>query len=528
MLIAVLALAAVLRVWGFEFGLPNTITRPDENTVVGTAARLITLGTFDPAFFAYPSVYIYLLAGLYATGCAGTVLARVFPDVDACVASWPRDWTPLFLTARVVTAVAGVATVAAVVAIGRRLHSSAGLIAGLFLAVAFLHVRDSHFGVTDVPMTALLVITVLLILRAHEQPSVRRFVVAGLVGGLAASTKYNAVLVGGSVVVSEGLTWLSPREADPVRHRRLLWFTGAAAVAFLIGTPYALLAPSRVWHDARAESLHLLGVHAGIRLGVGWQYHALVTLPQGLGWPLFLVGVAGILLAFVRTPRQAVLVFSFPLIYYFVAGRGYTVFTRYMVPMVPFLCLGAGAFVATIASIETLRKIRARRLAIAALVAICALPTALKAIAFDRVLTRVDSRVLAADWLAAHAQPGSWILAVCSNYGVPQMWKRGQPMPFRVSSWDNDARSVVEGARPDFIVVEQSGLFHYSPVHEELQAVLKDYELRHAIRTYDPDTPHVWDQQDGFYLPLDGFTRVVRPGPTFLIYERRDRPGRAL
>jgi len=377
-------------------------------------------------------------------------------------------------------------------------------------------------------MTALLVITVLLVLRAHEQPSVRRFVVAGLVGGLAASTKYNAVLVGGSVVVSEGLTWLSPREADPVRHRRLLWFTGAAAVAFLIGTPYALLAPSRVWHDARAESLHLLSVHAGIRLGVGWQYHALVTLPQGLGWPLFLAGVAGILLAFLRTPRQAALVFSFPLIYYFVAGRGYTVFTRYMVPMVPFLCLGAGAFVATITSVDALRKIWVRRLAVAALVGICALPTALKAIAFDRVLTRVDSRVLAADWLAAHVQPGSWILAVCSNFGGPQMWKRGQPMPFRVTSWDNDARSVVEGARPDFIVVEQSGLFHYSPVHEELQLVLKDYELRHTIRTYDPDTPHVWDQQDGFYLPLDGFTRVVRPGPTFLIYERRDRFGRAL
>src|SRR5262245_25195828 len=139
-LVAILLIAAVLRVWGFEFGLPNTVTRPDENTVVGTAARFMLLRTFDPGFFDYPSLYMYLLGSLYAGGCAGKVLVNLFPDVGTCVAAWPRDWTPFFLTARIVTAAAGVATVATVVAIGRRLHSSAGVIAGLFLAVAFLHV----------------------------------------------------------------------------------------------------------------------------------------------------------------------------------------------------------------------------------------------------------------------------------------------------------------------------------------------------------------------------------------------------
>jgi hypothetical protein len=291
----------------------------------------------------------------------------------------------------------------------------------------------------------------------------------------------------------------------------------------LIGTPYALIAPSRVWHDARAESLHLMSVHARVQLGVGWQYHALVTLPQGLGWPLFLVGVAGIVVAFVRKPRQAAIVFAFPIVYYVVAGRGYTVFTRYMVPIVPFVCLGAGTLVTSVFHGRVLRNIWVHRVAATMLAGTCALPTALKSIAFDRVLTRVDSRVLATDWFATRAQPGAWVLAVCSNYGGPQLWKNGRPLPFRATSWDNDAAIVVDGARPDFIIMEQSGLAHYSPPHEELRPVLRDYALRHVIRTHDPNTPHVWDQQDAFYLPLDGFADVVRPGPTLLIYERRDR-----
>jgi hypothetical protein len=31
----------------------------------------------------------------------------------------------------------------------------------------------------------------------------------------------------------------------------------------------------------------------------------------------------------------------------------------------------------------------------------------------------------------------------------------------------------------------------------------------------------VYDRQDAFFLPIDGFTGVARPGPTVLIYKRR-------
>src|SRR3954447_3101484 len=519
-LLAILGVAAALRLWGLGFGLPNTVVRPDENVVVGAAARFTIRRTLDPGFFSYPTLYMYVLGGLDALGCAGGILLRRFPDIDGCTAAWGRNWAPVFMTARLVTATTGVAAVAAVVAIGRRLHPLAGWFAGTFLAVAFLHVRDSHYGVTDVPMTTMLLAAVLLIQRAHEQPSRGRFLVAGLIAGLAASTKYNAAVVGASAVVSQALAWVSSGDGRAVRHTRLFWFTVAAASGFLIGTPYALIAPSRVWHDAHAESLHLLAGHAGIRPDIGWRYHALVTLPLGIGWPLLIVGVIGVVVAFVRRPRQAELIFAFPIIYYLIAGRGYTVFTRYMIPVVPFLCLGAGAVVAAISEAGALGTTRIRGLVAAALAFVCAVSTAPKAIALDRILSRTDSRVLAANWIEARAGRGASILLVSSSYGGPQLSRDGQPMPFEVLTWETDARGIIAGRRPDLILVEESGLSQYTEFPDALRPVLQDYVLETVIHASDLRVPHVYDQQDAFYLPFDSFKGVERPGANFYIYRK--------
>ena len=39
--------------------------------------------------------------------------------------------------------------------------------------------------------------------------------------------------------------------------------------------------------------------------------------------------------------KRALVLFLFPLLYYLLAGRGYAVFVRYMIPVAPFLCIGS-------------------------------------------------------------------------------------------------------------------------------------------------------------------------------------------
>src|SRR5213078_1942504 len=87
-------------------------------------------------------------------------------------------------------------TVAVVYRLGRQIRDeTTGLVSALFLTFAFIHVRDSHFGTTDITMTLFIVGAVSLLLDAHESGDRRQFALAGLVAGLAAATKYNAVIL---------------------------------------------------------------------------------------------------------------------------------------------------------------------------------------------------------------------------------------------------------------------------------------------------------------------------------------------
>ncbi len=61
---------------------------------------------------------------------------------------------------------------------------------------------------------------------------------------------------------------------------------------------------------------------------------------------MLVAGIAGMLLLVYRDARKGVLVSLFPVTYYALLGSGRTVFTRHMIPVIPFLCLTAGYFAA--------------------------------------------------------------------------------------------------------------------------------------------------------------------------------------
>lgn len=515
-LLPVLAIATILRFWGLGFGLPTTGARPDEGRLVGIAARFTLNHDLNPHFFSYPTLFPYAVGSVYAGWCAGAVVVRAYPSMSDCSERWFDNWIPLFLTARALSAVAGVGAVALVFFIGLRFHRLAGWLAASLLSVAFLHVRDSHFGVTDVAMTSMTLLALLLLLRAHERPSLWRFVVAGLVAGLATSTKYNALLLGVPAVLSQAFAWAPAGRGIEVRHTRLLLFATSAAVGFFAGTPFALFDRNEFLTHTQSESRHLLEWGRSVPLGIGWVYHAIVTLPQGVGWPLFVVGVAGIVWALAAQPRLAAIIFSFPLVYYAVAGRGYTVFVRYMIPVIPFLCLGAGAAIAAIwVRLGRRRDVIANAAAVA-LTAVIAAPTALKSVAVDRLFAQADSRVLLNDWVMARATPNATMLAT----GGIELYVSGQRLPYRVLNWEVDVLGP-ERVKPDWIVVQDSALYHYNGRPAELEAMLDQYSLEHTIVASDLQYPHVYDHQDAFFLPIDGFAGVTRPGPNFLIYHRR-------
>ena len=56
--------ACFVRFYGIDFGLPHTECRPDESTLVFEALSFFS-GDLNPHFFNYPTLYMYVLFGLY-------------------------------------------------------------------------------------------------------------------------------------------------------------------------------------------------------------------------------------------------------------------------------------------------------------------------------------------------------------------------------------------------------------------------------------------------------------------------------
>jgi hypothetical protein len=526
---ALVALGAGVRLWSLGFGLPHTQARPDETYIMGVTLAFLR-GDRPPAAYDYPWLYPALLAVAYLGYFLWGWAAGMFASVSELVASWPTHWEPFFLINRGVSAAFGAATVAVVFRIGRRAWGDAsGLVAALFMALAYLHVLNSHFGTTDVTMTFFVMLAVALLLEADLTNQPRLLVWAGIWGGLAAATKYNAVVLGAPMLATLVLHALAQPEgrARAVLMRGALALGGPFVAIVILAMPFLFFDFER-FQSAIGMLTHSMSVGFGPDLGLsrGWLHHLELSLRHGLGIPLLVAGLLGAVAIAAREPRKATVLLSFPVLYYALAGASRNQFFRYALPVVPFLCLTAARTTDLAAAAMARRLAPGRRAAGLGIVAVLAAgivaPSAASVWQSDRILGQVDNRVVIARWFAKNVPPGSSVLQSGSHYGHVQFERR---LGYREWTWNrNRFVFVLDGKipadRPEWILLQESPLPSATqPIVAEFLA--EGYALAGRFVAMPPDPKRVFDQQDAFFVPFAGFENVRRPGPNFSLYRLR-------
>jgi len=261
----------------------------------------------------------------------------------------------------------------------------------------------------------------------------------------------------------------------------------------------------------------------GLALSRGWLHHATITLPAALGWPLFLAGVAGTVWALV-TSRRAAVVFAYPLAYYAVAGSGYRVFARDMLPVLPFLCIAAACL--TVSAVNKILETQPRRRGWAIAVAACVIvaPSAVNVRRLDRILVRPDNRMVVATALPGIIPAGSVVYHSGEQYGQVPFYMTNPPLGLKLIGYDAAAnRFAADGSLPAWIILQRSPLTLYSPIPEGVERIVRDqYELIRHFAVGTEAATRVYDQQDALFLPLAGLAGIERLGPTFDIYRLRE------
>ena len=70
---ALVILAAALRFWALDYGLPHPLTRPDEEVIL-SPTLYFARGDLNPHYHIYPGLYLYLV---WLWGEAGLALRRL-------------------------------------------------------------------------------------------------------------------------------------------------------------------------------------------------------------------------------------------------------------------------------------------------------------------------------------------------------------------------------------------------------------------------------------------------------------------
>ena len=547
----ILSVGFALRLWGISFGLPNLHCRPDESTLVNKALAMGT-GDLNPHFFNYPSFHFYVLACIYGFFFICGWASGAFSGIADFQRLFFTDPSAFYLIGRIFSALLGSVSIGVTYLIGRRLENErTGLLAAFFLSLAFLHVRDSHFLTVDIPATFYMLLGCLFALRHLTKSDSLDWLWSAVCCGLAASTKYNLGLFGFVPLVS---VWISSRSQEGKPWAKLLGVAGAMLLVFVAASPFVLLDSSSFWRDLSYERMHFSAGHGGIELpaGRGWLYHLRFTLRHALGWPLLLASLLGVGRMLWRRRPEGLVLLSGMLVYYAVAGSGRTVFMRYMLPMVPLLCVAAGAVCQA-----TVRRRDLAFLLVAALIA----PSAHAVWQHDRLLTRPDTRLLAARWIEAEIPDGTSIAMHGSDFGFPRVrrnrvWLREQleaareagqagrrlaamlewedypPVPsyyvvelqaenplHRRTVWTSyDADRLRENGI-EWIVTHDHPLF-YSQVAPRLEAELANEAT--LVQRFDPFMGEgvlpSFDPIDAYYAPVAGYGSAERPGPLIRIY----------
>jgi hypothetical protein len=481
-------------------------------------------GIVNPHFADWPHLYFYVAAAWLAP-------FRLIGLV--------QDPASGYLWIRILDALLGTLTVLLVFEFGRRAYGwLAGLLGASALAVAFLHVRDSHFATLDIPLTLACTATLYIAYRTIQSRGLRPLLLNGISLGVAASLKYNGALVFAGIAAAQTLRARAERSRWPRLLARLALIAAVGVATLVLTSPFLVLDPGMTQHGIGYIFAHLGRATAP---AIGWVQLGL-ALWYGIDPVLLLLAVIGIAYAAVRREPADWIILTFLLVYFVLIGAGGSVFLRYADPMIPpLLLLGGRAFAALV---NLTARGQARRLALGVAFVLVVVAPVAHDVRYNLLIQQTDTRTSAFDWLAQHVPAGS-------RAAVPYMagpahdqamidsgeHSHGATDLYVASFLDSRLETqytIHELTRQDLQLTSLDGFRN-----EGIAYVVVGYEKPGtgcqvdsplertllaqgpALASFSPTNgcpDSVFDPIDTYYVPLAGYGGWVRPGPYIRIY----------
>ena len=419
----------VLRVWGVNFGLP-LLYHPDEPTFVRIAMHFGT-GDLNPHWFGNPgNVFMYFLFFCYGLVYLAGYIFGLFPNPEAFVEYYRSSPTIFYLTGRMTEVVLSTASIYLVYKIAVLLKNrTAGLAAALFLATSPMHVEHSKYVRIDIMSAFFVLLAVFYCLRLLDSKKRIHYLAAGAGAGLALAAKYPTGAVIATVIfafmlagwekffnekdkenrtIYQAVVFLRSRFFD----RDFILGSFSILAAFAVTTPFFFIDFKNAVHDLLYEvgTSHVGGEKRSLLASL-WWYAAGPLREEGMNGVIEILALGGMIWLLKEKNKKAWIAFSFFAIYSFIVGLAASQFSRWIIPLLPFLAIFAGVCIAQIFSLAAKMTTRRRPApaALAGIIVALIFPQILQCIDGNHEFTRPDTRQFCKTWVEQTLPPNSRI-----------------------------------------------------------------------------------------------------------------------
>jgi tetratricopeptide (TPR) repeat protein len=412
--LVVLLVAAALRIWGIGDRLPDAslgINVIDDTAIEETDRTTIMRSwgmwrggakDFDlnPHTGGWPALSFYVTLGIQFVYQSWYGTVHPGAGVQVFAEHVQRDSAGLFLLSRFVNALIGVLSVALTwrlaLPLGGRL---AAILAALFLAANPLHVLTSqHISDPNLLAMVFVALAAVSIARVAEGGGFRDSLAAGVWIGLAGACKYVPLIL---------IVPLFLAHVRGARWRAFAAASGIAVAAMFLASPFTFLDWQTTLDAFTVQRRSLFSDWVGqTPFPIALPTYLISALPHALGWPVYLLSVAGGALLWRRggSGRAVVLI---ALVVILANGLLRAAQDRYMLVVFPVLMAGAGVAVAAAWSRwkDRAPAMLRRGAAVGAVMAIAMAWPLPDLWNVRRALARPDSRHEARRWINANLGP---------------------------------------------------------------------------------------------------------------------------
>ncbi len=355
-LVLILGFALLVRVLRAKAGLPYLYAW-DEPQTASNALQMLKTGNFNPHFFAYGTLTIYVnylvdvVHYFYLMGQpvdAKDTLNALWEIQTVWDTKW--HWTishpSFYYWNRIAECVFGAATVLLVYLVSKLALNNrwASLLSALTLAAMGAHIDASVTIAPDILVAFFVLATVFMSLLFVDTRNTRHIFWALLFSGCAIATKYNSLLV--LILPTIALFYANVKHRPDFKQKWVWMLPVVPVVTFVICMPFALLDSAAFLHGIGSELRHykVLG-HAGASSEPGWpnMVYQFAYFRQNLGLVGSIIAWVGLLNVF-RKPKMW-LILLLPVLYFLYMTQMKVNFHRNFILVYPFIAVLFGSSV---------------------------------------------------------------------------------------------------------------------------------------------------------------------------------------